>query len=82
MNTNQIEGHASEAKEKGKDVAGKVIGDKTTGYRGKSGKHRAVLADINSDPETDVRTEGNKKDGKDGAVLGDINSDTEKEKKR
>lgn len=43
MNKNQVKGHANEAKGNGKEVAGKVAGDKSTEYKGKVEKPSGTL---------------------------------------
>ncbi|MDZ7750604.1 MAG: CsbD family protein [Gammaproteobacteria bacterium] len=53
MNKNQVKGRANEAKGKGKEVAGKVTGDKSTEYKGTAenlgGKAEAKYGDVKRD---------------------------------
>ncbi|GHE20808.1 CsbD family protein [Halomonas urumqiensis] len=48
MKENRVKGHATEAKGKAKEFAGKVTGDKSTEYKGKAekyvGKAKAKMA--------------------------------------
>lgn len=59
MNKTQVEGRASEAKGKTKEVAGKATGDKSTEYKGKAEKHggkgKAVLGQINGEGGKDSK---------------------------